>query len=373
MTDTGRSGESPGRIDRRTLLGGAAAAAGVGLFNINHAWSKDVVYNGEVFDAGGAEVRIGEWGGFWEDSVRKFWLNDFEKQYNCKVLWDSSFPWFPKFVAAGVKNPPYAITNWNLPEMYKTARAGDFFMPLDEVIPNVPNAAGLWDFATRTKIGITWTYGQYSFGYRTDLADPPPAKFVDFWQPRFAGKRATYITSNTLQMVFFLTSAAVFGKDEYDLKAGYDAMKRVTPIKQSDFTGNMQTLLERGEIATGVQWEGEMYAMEDRGVKVSQYIWQEKKPLLTQTKTISRYTDPMQKKLAFALMNRTLDPGIFGKFADVFYMRPAHKDVVITPKMAAKGVTNTAESTQGYWIPDWPRYLDHEDEIVDTVNGIFSA
>ena len=57
---------------------------------------------------------------------------------------------------------------------------------------------------------------------------------------------------------------------------------------------------------------GHAYAAnKDRGVKTAQYIWEEQKPLLTQTRTISKYADPMQKKLAFALMDRTLDPKVY--------------------------------------------------------------
>jgi putative spermidine/putrescine transport system substrate-binding protein len=174
-------------------------------------------------------------------------------------------------------------------------------------------------------------------------------------------------------MTLFLTSCAIFGKDEFDLKAGYDAMKKLAPIKTSDFTGNMQALLERGEVVACNQWDGEMWAMADRGVKVGQYIWEEKKPLLTQTRTISKYAEPMQKKLAFALMDRTLDPKVFGKFAELFYLRPTCKNIEVTPKMAAKGITNTADSIKGFWIPDYQKYLDHADEIEETVNGIFSA
>ena len=125
-------------------------------------------------------------------------------------------------------------------------------------------------------------------------------------------------------------------------------MKKLVPLKTSDFTGNMQALLERGEIVACNQWDGEMWAMEDRGVKVGQYIWEEKKPLLTQTRTISKYAEPMEKKLAFALMDRTLDPKIFGKFAELFYLRPTCKNIEVTPKMAAKGITNTAEFDQGF-------------------------
>ncbi len=358
---------------RSVLKGAASAAAAVGLFNINHAWSKDVLWDGKPFNAGGAVLRMAEWGGFWEELVRKYLLPDFEKEFNCTIAWDSSFPWFPKFAAGGPKNPPYALANWNLADMFKTARAGDYFLPLDDVLPNIPNAANLWDFAKVTGLGITWAYGRYVFGYRTDRVDAPIAAFKDFWRPSLAGKRATYVTVNELQMTFFLTSCAVFGKDQYDTEAGYAAMKKLVPIKLSDFTGNMQTLLERGEVNAGVQWDGEMWAMQDRGIKIGLYTWEEMKPLLTQTRTISKYADPVQKKLAFALMDRTLDPKVFGKFAELFYLRPTCRNIPVTPKMAAKGITNTDESIKGFWIPDYQKYLDHSDEIEETVNGIFSA
>ncbi|MGD0187655.1 MAG: twin-arginine translocation signal domain-containing protein [Roseiarcus sp.] len=361
-------------LSRRTALKGAAAVAATAtFFNINHAWSKDVLWDGKPFDAGGATLRIAEWGGFWEESVRKYLLSDFEKEYNCKISWDSGFPWFPKFTAGGPKTPFCDIANWNLKDMYQSARAGDFFLPLDDVLPNIPNAVNLWDFAKVTGLGITWSYGRYTFGYRTDLIDAPIKAFKDFWRPSLAGKRGTYVTVNELQMTLFLTSCAVFGKDEFDFKAGYEAMKGLVPVKTSDFTGNMQALLERGEVIACNQWDGEMWAMEDRGVKTAQYIWEEKKPLLTQSRTISKYAEPMQKKLAFAFMDRTLDSKVFGKFADLFYLRPTCKNIEITPKMATKGITNTADSVKGFWIPDYQRYLDHADEVEETVNAIFSA
>lgn len=361
-------------VTRRDLLkASTAAGAALGLFNINHAWSKDVTWDGQPFDAGGATLHMAEWGGFWQESFTKFVLPGFEKTYNCKIAWDSSFPWFPKFAASGPKSPPFALANWNLADMFKTAKAGDYFLPLDDVLPNIPNAANLWDFAKVTGVGITWAYGRYVFGYRTDQVSPPLASFKDFWRPALKGKRATYVTVNELQMTFFLTACAVFGKDQYDANAGYKAMKELVPIKLSDFTGNMQTLLERGEVNAGVQWDGEMWAMQDRGIKVGLYTWEEMKPLLTQSRTISKYADPVQKKLAYALMNQTLDPAVFGKFAELFYLRPTCNNIPVTPKMAAKGITNTADSVKGFWIPDFPKYLENSDEIEETVNGIFTG
>jgi len=276
-------------------------------------------------------------------------------------------------VAGGPEKPPYAITNWNYPEMFKTAAAGDFFVPVEEMVANIPNAAGLWPFATANGVGITWSYSRYCYGYRTDLVDPAPAKFKDFWEAKFSGKRGTYITSNTLQMDFFLSACSLYGKDQYDLDAGYEAMKSAMPMKISDFTGNMQTLIERGEVALCVQHDAEIYQQMDKGIKVAPLIWEEMKPILTQTKTISRYVDPIQKKLAFALLNRTLDPNFLTTMGTNFYQRPTHKDAVITENLASKGVKNTADAVDGFWTPDWKSYLENEEDIVETVNGIFSS
>ena len=58
-------------------------------------------------------------------------------------------------------------------------------------------------------------------------------------------------------------------------------------------------------------------------------VWDEVKPILTQTKTVSRYADPVQKKLALAYLNRTLDPSFLNAFAEAFHYAPVTKDAVI--------------------------------------------
>lgn len=275
----------------------------------------------------------------------------------------------------GIKfNPVFDIANWNLPDMYKTARAGDYFLKPEEIVDHVPNAQDIWPFATASGVGITWAFGQYCFVYRSDISDPAPTSFKSFWDDQYAkGKRATYITSNTLQMVFFMVASEVFGSGPKDMEAGFDAMRRAMPLKISDFTGNMQTLVERGEVVIGVQWEGEVWNQLDNGIPVQPYIWTERKPLLTQTYTIARYAEPMQKKLAFALMHRKLGNEFSSKAGSTFYLRPTRKSAPIPENLASKGVTNTASSTDGLWIPDWFWYLDNETEIVETVNEIFTS
>ena len=41
--------------------------------------------------------------------------------------------------------------------------------------------------------------------------------------------------------------------------------------------------------------------------------------------------------------------------------------------MTSQGVENTANALDGLWMPDWKSYLEHENDIVETVNEIFAS
>jgi putative spermidine/putrescine transport system substrate-binding protein len=360
-------------ISRRGLVAVAAASA----LAARQTWdaqaqdSPQVIYDGEAFDAGGETLRIAMWGGPWAESMRELVLNEFQEEYNCQIAYDEAWPWFAKFVAGGVDNPPFDVANWNLPDLFKTARVGDFFVPVEEVRANVPNSEQMWDFAFQNGLGITYLYSQYGFAYRTDQVDPAPTKFVDFWEERFADKRGTYITTNTLQMVFFMVASSVFGESDKDIEAGIEAMRSGMPMKISDFTGNMQTLLERGEVVICVQDDAQSYEPADRGIPVGFYKWTEKEPILTQTLTVSKAIPEVQKRLAYAFINKVCAPGYQETMAGTEYQRPTNREVVLPENLAAKGVENTEEAIANLWIPDWNWYNDNEQDIAERVNEIF--
>jgi len=364
------------QISRRGLVASAAAAT----LAARQGWearaqdSPAVIYEGETFDSGGATLRVASWGGFWEEMERKYLLDQLQTDFNCTVQYDNAWPWFPKYVAGGVENPPFDAANWNLPDLFKTAKAGaaqgGFFVPVEELQANVPNSVDLWPFATQFGHGITYLFSQIGYGYRTDTGDAPTG-FESFWEDRYADKRGTYITSNTLQMVFFIVANVVYGSGEDDLEAGYEAMRNAMPMKISDFTGNMQTLLERGEVEICVQHDGEVYSQVDRDIPVDFLFWEERKPILTQTKTVSQGSSEDQKRLAYAYINRASSPEFQEVCAQEVYLRPTNKNAVIPENLASKGVTNDAEAMEGLWNPDWDWYLDNEQDIVKTANEIF--
>ena len=363
-------------LSRRGLVAAAAAAT----LAARQGWdaqaqdSPQVIYEGDVFDSGGATLRVGSWGGFWEEMERKYLLDQFARDFNCTVEYDSAWPWFPKFVAGGVDNPPLDVTNWNLPELYQTAAAGaaqgGFFVPLEELQANVPNSADLWPFAYQFGHGLTYLFSQLGYGYRTDRGEAP-TDFTSFWEDRYADKRGSYITSNTLQMIFFIVASALYGSGEQDIPAGIEAMRAAMPMKISDFTGNMQTLLERGEVDICVQHDGEVYSQMARGIPAGWMYWEEFKPILTQTKVVSRGSSEVQKRLAYAYINRACAPEFQEASAVDVFLRPANKNAVIPENLAALGVTNEESAMEGLWNPDWDWYLENRTEIDESVNEIF--
>jgi putative spermidine/putrescine transport system substrate-binding protein len=364
------------RISRRGFVGAAAAiaAARAGMEAAAQD-SPEVIYTGEVFDAEGATLRVASWPGFWEEIERKYLLDQLATEFNCNVEYDNAFPWISKFLAGGVDNPPFDVTNWNLPELFRTAKAGDaqggFFVPVEEVKANVPNSKDLWDFAFQNGRGVTYLFSQYGYAYRTDLVDPPPADFKAFWEERFVDKRGTYITVNTLQMVFFMMASLVYGENEMDIDAGVQAMEDAMPMKISEFTGNMQALLAQGEVNICVQHDGEPYAQIDQGIPVGWMYWTERQPVLTQTKTVSRGSGEVQKRLAYAYINRCCSPEFQESMAKEVYLRPTNKNAVIPENLASKGVVNTADAFGQLWIPPWDWYNENFDDISERVNEVF--
>jgi hypothetical protein len=80
----------------------------------------------------------------------------------------------------------------------------------------------------------------------------------------------------------------------------------------------------------------------------------------SQIRTVSQGSSEVQKRLAYAYIDRTCSPQTQEGFAAELYLGPANKNAVIPENLDSKGVRNDAAGVEGVWTSDWDWYLDNE-------------
>ncbi len=343
--------------------GGATPTATTGA-GVEETW------DGEVFDAKGAVLTLMEYGGRWVENSRLIILDDFEKEFNCKVEVDSGLPFYPKFAASSVDEPPADLVNANLDQTYKLWSEG-YLVDVQQLVENVPNAADCWDFATTRGYGIIRQWAKLGLAYRSDLVDPAPTKWVDMWDDRFSGKRGNYPIDMSFSTKLFFLCCEIFGKDQYDLEAGKQAYEALKPVKLADLSAVVLEWLTSGEIVIGNQGAGDSLRLEAEGSPISWAECEEASPGYFQDVCLAKGSK--QKKLAYALLNRMLDPQIQTDFCQWVGHLPANKKAQVPTFLAEMGWKNDPSGIANLWFNDWKFWWDNADELVEWFNGMMAS
>ncbi len=373
-----RAKDRPTALSRREfirLAGLAGAGIAASSFFVSCGGSDESgdkeTYAGEVFDSGGAVLNIGIWGSVWSDFERENLLNQFETDFNCTVQIDSGPQWYPKLVAAGVDDPGFDLLNQNLPEASQAQAAG-FYVPVDEVKANVPNAADLWDFSF-DGTGIIRAWSGLGLGYRTDLVDPAPKSWADFWDDRFDGNVRGILTplNNTFTGSLFMMASRIFGSGYDDTEAGLQAMRDLVPVKLADLSPTLDNWLAEGEVIIANMFDGEAFGAAANGVPASWIGPEEGIPLLAQNVSILKGSK--QKRLAYALLNRMCSPEYQEKLSGFFFMRPTNKKTNMPQGLLDVGIRNNEEDVSQVWVPDWTWWNEVEGPLSEEFDKIMQA
>lgn len=343
---------------RRFFLGGTAglaASASLPVFNINHAFSQDVTFDGQAFDAGGATLRIHDWPGQYEKIRRKVLFEPFEQEFNCRIV-NQNEPGVEEFgdlTPESPKEPQATYFNNNLMALAKISIQQDFFLEQDAVLDNVPALKDTWLFAVANGLGVTWAYMRLGYGYRTDLVDTPPTDFGAYTTARFNGQRLGYSRDNTFLHAWLMTANDAFGRGPRDLEAGLAELRKVADMAQPGFSTAARQKLVEGDYKIAILPGAEVFVARQQGAPVDIHLWQTRQTVITQTATVARYADPLEKKLALALIDRSLRQEAQEAFFAQFPMRPVHRQAAMAQPFAERGEANDRSATAQLWIPDW--------------------
>ncbi len=359
------------RLTGTTGAGLAAANLLTACDSLSLAGSTEAdVYKGEVFDAGGAALNIAIWGSVWTDFERENLINQFEKDFNCTVQIDNGPMFFPKLAASGVDDPAFDLVNQNLPEAAMALDAG-YYVPVDEVRANVPNAANLWDFAFEGT-GIIRAWAGLGLAYRTDLTQQAPVSWADFWNEEFTGKRGILSPlNNSFTATLFMMASKIFGSGVQDTEAGLNAMKELVPIKLGDLSPTLDNWLAQGEIIIANEYDGAAWGLAANDSPVAWVGPKEGVPILEQNVSITKGS--RQKKLAYALLNQMVSAEYQAKLCDFFFMRPTNKNVELSEKFQSVGVRNDEEAVKNVWMPDWSWWNSVQAELSEEFDKIMQG
>lgn len=345
-------------LTRRRFLGTSAAIAAGTLAMPNLARAED------------ATLRVTGWGGKWGQIMSSEIGPMFEKEFKCKLVIDTAFPFLPKLQASSRSAPIYDVLHTNSNEQWAAVEMGIVEPKIDAKL--VPNLADVYPYAVSDKIaGVSIFTSAIGLGMRTDKGYGKISSWKDLWDAKYSGARGGYVIPvNSLGQAFLMMSGALYGKGYTDLDAAYAAMEKLKPIKLVDFTGSMEKLLLSGEVGLGVIHDSGVYRYDEDKQPVDFVTPEEGVLSLEQVLTIT--PGSKVKELANGYVNFMLSPAVQTKLAEAVWYSPANKTVKLSAKYDAKLLT-TPEKVAKLIQVDWKWYNARKDEIDARVNRIFRA
>lgn len=278
------------------------------------------------------ELVVNSYGGAFEQFMRGTLLPEFQKRYpwiDIKLDVGLAKSWLANLRASGVKNPPYDVMMTN--EIWANIERGEgFFDPIP--MKRAPFLKDVYDHLRNPKDnGVLGVIMPIGIAYRPDLlkkmGKAPPTSWKDLWDPDYAGKRGLYTITNSAGMMFVLLASQIWGESQYDLEAGFKAIKKLKPFKMVDFSGSMEIALTRGEIAIGVLDRPAVTRVKRQGVNMAFAYPKEGLYMFEQDFNVLKGSKV--KDAAYCYINWILSPESQLLWMDKFMTVPANRTVEI--------------------------------------------
>lgn len=306
-------------LTRRQTLAGMGALAGASFFGLPAgAQQKTLV----VPTLGGA------WEQFWRTSL----VPSFSEKSGAAVTLDAGNGrvWSANLRAAGVEKPPYSFVMTN--EAFASSlRKEGFFEKLD--LTKLPHYADLYPLAKKTDDwGAIAMVSPIGLAYRTDLVKTPPKSWKDLWDnPEFQGRIGLYNFANTAGKMELMLFSKIFGKDQYDIDAGFAALEKLGSVIQADF--NLSTGIASGEFIVAPFDFGEVARLRKQGLPIDIIIPEEGMLMFDQTLNILAHAP--EKELAYEYANFMLAPETQTLLMKEFFVSPTNSKVIVPDDLKA--------------------------------------
>jgi len=296
-------------------------------------------------------VVVTSYAGPWEQFVRKEILPGFEAESNAKVELSVglSRDWVAKLRASGKQNPPFDVIIANTTWVSALRKEG-FFTKLTPA--KVPNLKDVWpELRVKDDVGVLSLLGALGIAYRKDLITKPPRSWKDLWNSEYKGKLALYSVANSANPMFTMLVSRIFKGNDRDIDFAINKIKELRPFRQTDFSGDLEILLTRGEVTIGILDAPAASRLKSQGVPIEWVFPIEGVFMFEQDTNVLEFAQ--NKELAFKFVNYFLSRPVQEKWAAQFWWTPGNKAVKITGKLALEIPVHTQAQIRQIMKWDW--------------------
>ena len=190
-------------------------------------------------------LTISTWGGDTENAIKSFVMPEFEKEHDCKLVFDigSMGARYNKIRAQEGLSTVDVFFSTDEP-VFNGMRT-DLFAEVNPA--NIPNMADLHDWATPTD-GFGVGYGLITFGlaYHTGIVQNPPTSWADLWREDISSNLALPAVFHSLMPALLIRTSEIAGGGADNLAPGLAKLAELRPKKLSYFWTAWAPLLETG-------------------------------------------------------------------------------------------------------------------------------
>jgi putative spermidine/putrescine transport system substrate-binding protein len=307
-----------------------------------------------------------------EDAVWEYIIAPFEKQYNCKVVFESGNN---AERLTKVSNNPN--TEVDIIYLAQSAAQDGFKSGLFEKVDyaKIPNAAFI-NQAARFLIdqgqGPAYTWNRLGIIYNPDAVNAPITSFADLWREDLQGKITIPDITTTFGPAMVIIAAKRSGADYAadQGEAAFQALSALKPnlVKTYTRSSDLKNLFVGGEIVAAVAAEFAYNTLNGIDVK-TEFVNPSEGPYLN-FNTLNIIKNSKEKELAYAYLNYILSEEVQRIAAEHGIDAPINTQVRLTPNMPAAFTTaETAKNANSVdfaavnpllpaWVDRWNRTLN---------------
>ncbi len=294
---------------------------------------------------------VTSYGGPWEQFMRREIVPGFERESGARVELSVglSRDWVAKVRAAGRGTPPFDVlianTTW-----VSALRAEGFLEKL--TVDKVPNLRHVWpELRIKDDIGVITLVGPLGIAYRKDLVTKVPKSWKDLWDPAYRGKLGLYSVANSANPMFTMLVSRIYRGTDRDIDFAINKIKELWPFRQTDFSGDMEILLTRGEVHVGILDSPAASRLKAQGVPIEWVFPREGVFMFEQDTNV--LAGSRNKELAYRFINYFLSQPVQEKWAAQFWWTPANRRVRITGPLALQIPVHTQVQIRQIMKWDW--------------------